>query len=192
MNSGESNLQEPAIRPLVLMALAVSAVITLLAVYFFFALPNMIAQGGIPEAQTAFLTLSPIFFPQLTFALLAALGLMYFIANVRRFSSAVGGMIFKETGTLQRVLTLYSIAVVYPFLLPWFGFVVPTILLMVSMTLFLGTRVWWQVIGFTFLTPVTIRFVFERLLAISLPRASIEIIEVAEEALMQLLVSIFL
>ncbi len=192
MNSGESNPQEPAIRPLVLLALAVSAVITVLAVYFLFALPSMIAQGGIPEAQTAFLTLSPIFFPQLTFALLAALGLMYFIANVRQFSSAVSGMIFKETGTLPRVLTLYSIAVVYPFLLPWFGFVVPTILLMVSMTLFLGTRVWWQVIGFTFLTPVTIRFVFERLLAISLPRASIEIIEVAEEALMQLLVSIFL
>ncbi len=85
---------------------------------------------------------------------------MYFIANVRRFSSAVGGMIFKETGTLQRVLTLYSIAVVYPFLLPWFGFVVPTILLMVSMTVFLGTRIWWQVIGFTILTPVSIRFVF--------------------------------
>jgi hypothetical protein len=128
----------------------------------------------------------------LTFALLATLGLAYFIANVRRLSSAVGGIIFKEAGTLPRVLTLYSIAVIYPFLLPWFGFVVPTILLMVSMTLFLGTRVWWHVIGFTFLTPITIRFVFERLLAISLPRASIEMIEVAEEALMQLLVSIFL
>ena len=174
------------------MALVVSAIITILAVYFFFAMPGLIAQGGIPAAQTDFLKLSPIFFPRLAFALLAWLGFTYFLGNLRQLPMASEGKIFEEKRTLVRVLTLYAIAVVYPFLLPWLGFTLPTILLMGSMTLFLGTRIWWQVVGFSLLTPVTIRFVFERLLAISLPRASIQSIEAAEEALMQMLVSILL
>lgn len=190
MDSGQGP-QEPSSRPHTLLALAVSALITIGALYFFIAMPRLIAQGGIPTAQTDFLTLSPIFFPRLTFALLAVLGLSYFVGNARRLSSAIGGRVFKETGILPRVLTLYAIAVVYPFLLPWLGFVVPTILLMGGMVLFLGIRVWWQVLVFAFLAPVTIRFVFERLLAISLPRSEFDWLGDKEEALMQFLVSIF-
>jgi hypothetical protein len=182
---------EPASRPLTLLALAVSALVTIGAVAFFFAMPRLIAQGGIPAAQTDFLTLSPIFFPRLTFALLAFLGLTYFIGNVRLLPVAIGGRIFKEAGIIPRVLALYAIAVLYPILLPWLGFIIPTILLMGGMVVFLGIRVWWHAATFALVTPVTIRFVFERLLAISLPRAEYEWLGDAEEALMRILDSIF-
>jgi hypothetical protein len=101
------------------------------------------------------------------------------------------GSVFEESGTLQRVLTLYSIALIYPFLLPSLGYVVSTIFLMGGMTLYLGTRIWWQVLSFAVLTPITIRFVFERLLSISLPRSDFDFIANTEEGLMQVLVSIF-
>ena len=60
-----------------------------------------------------------------------------------------------------------------------------------GMTVFLGTRVWWQIIAFGVLVPVAIRFIFERLLSISLPNAVFEKLEAIEEALMQLLLQLF-
>lgn len=189
--ASEPKPEESANRPLTLLALGVSALLTIGAVTLFITMPGLIAQGGIPAAQTDFLTLSPIFFPRLTFVLLALLGVSYFIGNVRLLPTALGGSVFKEKGIVPRVLTLYAIAVFYPILLPWLGFLIPTVFLMGGMVLFLGIRVWWQVAAFALVTPVTIRFVFERLLAISLPRSEYEWLGDAEEALMKLLESIF-
>ncbi len=178
-------------RSLVIMALVVGGFFTLGALTLFAIMPSLIAQGGIPEAQTDFLRLSPVFFPRLAFAILTGLSLTYFISTARLLKLAGEGSVFDEPGTLQRVLTLYSIAVIYPFILDWLGYMVSTALLMGGMTLFLGTRIWWKALSFAVLTPVTIRFVFERLLAISLPRSDIDLIANAEEALMRFLVNIF-
>lgn len=175
------------VRQLAILAVGVSALITAGAVYLFFAMPGLIAQGGIPAAQTDFLKLSPIFFPRLTFILLAVLGLSYFVGSVRGLASTVEGGIYREKGILPRVIILYAIAVVYPILLPWFGFVVPTIFLMAAMTLFLGIRSLWQALGFSILTPVMIRYIFTRLLAISLPDSEFDWLSDAEEALMRLI-----
>ena len=179
-------------RSLIIMALAVGGFFTLGALTLFAKMPSLIAQGGLPEAQTDFLRLSPVFFPRLAFAILAGLSLTYFIGSVRLLNLAEDGKLFDDSGALQRILSLYSIAVVYPFLLPPLGYAVSTALLMGGMTLFLGTRVWWQVLSFAVLTPVAIRFVFERLLSISLPRSGYSLIADAEEGLMKILVSIFL
>lgn len=179
-------------RSLVIMALVVGGLLTLGALTLFAIMPSLIAQGGIPEAQTDFLRLSPVFFPRLAFAILAGLSLTYFISTARTLKLAGEGKVFDEPGTIQRVLTLYSIAIVYPFILDWLGYMLSTALLMGGMTLFLGTRVWWQALSFAVLTPVAIRFIFERLLAISLPRSDIDLIADTEEALMRILVSIFL
>lgn len=181
---------EPTIRPVILLSLTVATIITLVAVFLFIAIPRLIPQGGIPSAQTDFRTLSPTFFPRLTFALLAVLGLSYFISNIRRLPLAIPGRIYKDSSTLPRVLAFFSITVIYALLLPWLGFLIPTMFLMGGGTLFFGTRVWWQVLTFALVSPIIVRFVFERLLAISLPSATIEVIANAEEALMQLLSSI--
>jgi hypothetical protein len=178
-------------RSLVIMALVVGGGVTLGALTLYAIMPSLIAQGGIPEAQTDFLRLSPVFFPRLAFAILTGLSLTYFISTARLLKQADEGSVFEESGTLQRVLTLYSIALIYPFLLPSLGYVVSTIFLMGGMTLYLGTRIWWQVLSFAVLTPITIRFVFERLLSISLPRSDFDFIANTEEGLMQVLVSIF-
>jgi len=178
-------------RSLVIMALVVGGGATLGALPLYAIMPSLIAQGGIPEAQTDFLRLSPVFFPRLAFAILTGLSLTYFISTARLLKQADEGSVFEESGTLQRVLTLYSIALIYPFLLPSLGYVVSTIFLMGGMTLYLGTRIWWQVLSFAVLTPITIRFVFERLLSISLPRSDFDFIANTEEGLMQVLVSIF-
>lgn len=179
-------------RSLIIMALAVGGFFTLGALTLFVAMPSLIAEGGIPAAQTDFLRLSPVFFPRLAFAILTGLSLVYFISTARTLKLAEEGKVFEESGTIQRVLTLYSIAVIYPFILDWLGYMISTALLMGGMTLFLGTRVWWQALSFAVLTPVAIRFVFERLLAISLPRSDIDLIADTEEGLMRILVSIFL
>ncbi|MBT3351758.1 MAG: tripartite tricarboxylate transporter TctB family protein [Nitrospinaceae bacterium] len=178
-------------RSFVIMALVVGGLFTVGSLTLFVMMPSLIAQGGIPEAQTDFLRLSPVFFPRLAFAILSGLSLTYFISTARTLNQAEDGGIFEEQGTLPRILTLYSFAVVYPFLLPPLGYVISTIFLIGGMTLFLGTRIWWQVLSFSIFTPIMIRFVFERLLAISLPRSEFELIAVAEEGLMQILVSIF-
>ena len=178
-------------RSLVIMALVEGGGVTLGALTLYAIMPSLIAQGGIPEAQTDFLRLSPVFFPRLAFAILTGLSLTYFISTARLLKQADEGSVFEESGTLQRVLTLYSIALIYPFLLPSLGYVVSTIFLMGGMTLYLGTRIWWQVLSFAVLTPITIRFVFERLLSISLPRSDFDFIANTEEGLMQVLVSIF-
>ena len=178
-------------RSLVIMALVVGGGVTLGALTLYAIMPSLIAQGGIPEAQTDFLRLSPVFFPRLAFAILTGLSLTYFISTARLLKQADEGSVFEESGTLQRVLTLYSIALIYPFLLPSLGYVVSTIFLMGGMTLYLGTRIWWQVLSFAVLTPITIRFVFERLLSISLPRSDFDFIANTEEGLMQILMSIF-
>ena len=47
-------------------------------------------------------------------------------------------------------------------------------------------------LAFAVLAPLTIRFVFERLLSIALPLASIDALSNIEEAIMRLLVKIFL
>lgn len=192
MNTADEHNPEATSRPQIILGLAVSAVISIVAVYLFVAIPDLIPRGGIAMAQIDFQTLSPIFFPRLTFALLAGLGVTYFISNLNLLHKSTDGTLFKEPGVLRRVAILYAIAVAYPILLPWLGFMIPTIFLMGGISLFLGTRVWWQVLSFAFLTPIVIRFVFERLLAISLPHAAFSKIESAEEALMQLLASIFL
>ncbi|MDP6279464.1 MAG: hypothetical protein QGI11_13300, partial [Nitrospinota bacterium] len=68
-------------RSLIIMALAVGGFFTLGALTLFAKMPSLIAQGGIPEAQTDFLRLSPVFFPRLAFAILAGLSLTYFIGS---------------------------------------------------------------------------------------------------------------
>lgn len=192
MELGVKSGHEPTIQPIIILSLVVAAIITFLAVFLFIAIPSLIPQGGIPGAQTDFQTLSPIFFPRLTFALLAVLGLSYFISNVRRLPLAIPGRIYNDSSILPRVLVFFSITVVYALMLPLLGFLIPSMFLMGGGTLFFGTRVWWQVLTFALVSPIIVRFVFERLLAISLPSATIEVIADTEEALMQLLSSIVL
>lgn len=178
-------------RVLALVAIAVGVLITVVSALLYFIMPDLILKGGMPSAQADFLTLSPIFFPRLTFILLGVLGATYLVSSIRKLPLATGRGEVREEGASSRVVFMYSIAVAYPFILPWFGYGLTSVLLMGVMTYFLGTRVWWQVIGFAVLVPVTIRFIFERLLSIAMPNSYFIEIDAVEEAIMRTLSNIF-
>lgn len=186
----DENGNAVASRPIIRLNVAFAAIITVLAFTLFVTIPYLIPLGGIPGAQTDFQTLSPIFFPRLTFALTAVFGFTFLISNIRRLPSAVPGKVYSDEGALVRVVTFYCVTLAYAFLLPLLGFVIPTILLLGGGAMFFGLRSWWQVLSFSLVLPVVIRFVFERLLAISLPVSAFEPIENSEEALMQFLTSL--
>ena len=65
-----------------------------------------------------------------------------------------------------------------------------SLLMIGALTIFLGNWVWWQIGAVSILGSVLIRFVFERVLSISLPRASIEFVADVEETLMRTLTHI--
>jgi hypothetical protein len=161
------------------------------AAVLFVIMPSLTSHEELPGAQAAF-TLSASAFPRLTFGTLAILCLTYIVLGLRQFRFANHIKIPIETGKFVRAGMILSCAILYPLLLPWFGFGVSTFLVIGGMTFFLGNKVWWNVLLLSVLSPVVLRFALERLLLISLPRASIEVLAAGEEALMQLLSRVFL
>lgn len=189
--TAEGSQQETPSRPFALLEAGLAILLTCTAIALTFAMPELIAEGGISAAQD-FLRLSPVFFPEVTFGVLSALGLIFTASALRQLSAAEPSTEELGTDILRRVVFVFVISLLYPFILPWLGYGLTTALLIGSMTLFLGNRVWWQVLLFSVATPVVIRFVFERLLKISLPSAEIDAIDGVEEALMQFLARLLL
>jgi len=184
--AAEANSQEAPSRPFALLEAGLAIFMTCAAIALTYTMPELIAEGGIPAAQD-FLRLSPVFFPELTFGVLSALGVVYSAIALRQLAAA--GPSGEDLGTdiLGRVIIVFVLSMLYPVIMPWFGYGLTTLLLVGAMTVFLGNRVWWQVLLFSAGTPVLIRFIFERLLKISLPSADIDAIDAVEEALMQFL-----
>ena len=71
------------------------------------------------------------------------------------------------------------------------GFGLATLIMTAMVSVFLGLRQWWAVLSLPVLAPVVIRFIFERLLLISLPRSEFEFIAAIEDGIMKFLTSIF-
>ncbi len=161
------------------------------AAVLFVIMPSLTSQEELPGAQAAF-TLSASAFPRLTFGTLAILSITYIALGLRQFPFANHIKIPIQIGKFARAGMILSCAILYPLLLDWFGFGVSTFLVIGGMTFFLGNKVWWNVLLLAVLSPVVLRFTLERLLFISLPRASIEVLAAGEEALMQLLSRVFL
>ena len=83
------------------------------------------------------------------------------------------------------------IAIAYAACVPWLGYILATMLMTAAMAWYLGLRNPLMFIPGVIVIPVTIRFVFERLLLISLPRSSIESIGAVEDAVLRYLTHIF-
>jgi hypothetical protein len=79
------------------------------------------------------------------------------------------------------------IAVAYASSVTWLGYILSTMLMTAAMAWYLGLRNPLAFVPGVIVIPVTIRFVFERLLLISLPRSSIEQIGVVEDAVLRFL-----
>ena len=154
-------------------------------------MPYLIASGGITSAQD-FLTLSPVFFPRLAFAVLAALCAFYTLDAWRRaryvhFAADPG-----ETERFLRGAKMIVIVAAYSIFVAVLGYGLSTLLMAGAVIWYLGIRQIWVIAPMAVLMPIVVRFIFERLLLISLPRSDYEAIAVVEDAIMKFLSGVFL
>ena len=185
-----SPITQPS-RAAVILEICVGVVFTAAAGYIALAMPGLVRQEGMQEAQT-FLHLSPVFFPQLSFALTCLISALFLVQAARRLPPAgrVAGGTAKEK--YWNVAIMCVLIIVYGLLLPLLGFGFATLLALGVTSYALGTRSWWQLAAYSIVTPVIIRFIFERVLYISLPLSPIEFLTNFEQGLMKFLVVLFM
>ncbi len=167
----------------------VAVVLTCTAASLSFFMPHLIAIGGIPAAKDV-TTLSPIFFPRLAFGILALLCLNYLGKSVLRLREVSSGISGGGGERFARAALMMTIAVAYAWFVTGLGFGLATLIMTAVVSVFLGLRQWGTILSLSVLAPIVIRFVFERLLLISLPRSEIEFIGGIEDGIMRFLVSI--
>jgi hypothetical protein len=169
----------------------VAAVLTGIAASLSIFMPDLIATGGIPAAQDV-TTLSPIFFPRLAFGILSLLCLSYLGKTVMRLREATSGISGGGGERFARAVVMITIAAGYAWFVTGLGFGLATLIMTAMVAVFLGLRQWGTILSLSVLAPIVIRFIFERLLLISLPRSEIEFIGGIEDGIMKFLVSILL
>ena len=171
--------------------ICLAAAMMLLSVGFAAFMPYLIATGGISSAQD-FLRLTPVFFPRLAFAVLAALCAFYLInawRSARNIQSAANP---DEAVRFRRGVVMITVIAAYSLLVSALGYGLSTLLMAGAVIWYLGIRQIWIVASVSVLMPIVVRFIFERLLLISLPRSDYEAIAVVEDAIMKFLSGIFL
>ena len=169
--------------------IAVSILIITLGASFAIFMPNMIAKGGMVQAQD-FIRLSPIFFPRISFGVLSILGIVYLIQILKAPNQQ------QPEGTLpkdivQNVLIIFVFVTIYTFLLPYLGYGIASVIMIFSLSYRLGNRIWWQLVLLSFFIPLSIRIIFERVLFIYLPRSHYEILGIWEDKIVKFFLNLF-
>ena len=170
---------------------AVAAIVALIAATLTVVMPMLIASGGI-DTERDFATMSPALIPRMAYGILTVLALIVMISAIQTVRSGVGRPRENELAGLRRAGIAAIIAVAYAASLTWLGYILATMLMTAAMAFYLGLRNPLTFIPGVIIIPVAIRFVFERLLLISLPRSSIESVGFVEDAVLRFLAHIFL
>jgi putative tricarboxylic transport membrane protein len=178
-------------RPLARLAVAVAALIAGGSAALSVFMPALIATGGIRTAQD-FTTLSPVFFPRLAFAMLAVLGVVYLVGARAAAARNTRPLTATESDRLVRAALMALLVAAYAFVIPILGFIVATMASTAAVGLFLGARRALGLLAWIVVLPLAIRFIFERLLLIALPRSTIDAVARVEDAVMNFLVAVIL
>ena len=190
MSSDDESTNPPS--PMILrLEIYLAAAMALVSAGLCIFMPYLIASGGITSAQD-FLTLSPVFFPRLAFAVLAALCLFYLLDAWRRARHIRYATDSAETTRILRGAKMFLIVAAYSIFVAILGYGLSTLLMAAAVIFYLGIRQIWVIAPVAVLMPIVVRFVFERLLLISLPRSDFEAIAVVEDAIMKFLSAVFL
>lgn len=171
--------------------ICLAAAMMLLSAGFAVFMPYLIASGGITSAQD-FLRLTPVFFPRLAFSVLAALCALYLTDAWRRARYIRSDADPGEAARFRRGVLMIVIVAAYSLLVSALGYGLSTLLMAAAVIWYLGIRQIWIIAPVAVLMPIVVRFVFERLLLISLPRSDYEAIAVVEDAIMKFLSGLFL
>jgi len=170
---------------------AVAAIVALSAATVTVAMPKLIASGGI-DTERDFATMSPALIPQIAFGTLTVLAIIVMISAIQTVRSGIGRPRDAELSGLRRAGIAAIIVVAYALSVTWLGYILSTMLMTAAMAGYLGLRNPLTFIPGVIIIPIVIRFVFERLLLISLPRSSIESVGVIEDALLRFLAHTFI
>lgn len=170
---------------------AIAAFLALLAATLTIAMPSLIASGGI-DTERDFATLSPALIPRLAFGTLTVLAIVALVQAVGTVRRTIGRPRRDELSRMHRAGIAALIAIAYAASVTWLGYVLSTMLMTAAMAYYLGLRSPLAFIPGVVVLPVLIRFVFERLLLISLPRSSIEGVGIVEDAVMRFLSNVFI
>ncbi len=190
MAEDQSDTPAPS-RFLARVEVAVAVLLTLGAGAIALFMPQLIGRGGIETARD-FLTISPAFFPALAMGLMAVVCVPYTINAIRGLARSNEAQTGEDLVRLKRAGFMTVVAISYAATITWMGFILSTMLMALVVSYFLGLRKPAAFLPGVILVPITVRFVFERLLFIALPRSEIEFVAVIEDAVIKFLVTVLL
>ena len=174
-----------------LLELGIAIVVAIGAGYLAISMPAFVHVGGIQETQD-FIRLTPVFFPRLSFGLTSIVSFIL-VARLLKAAPGINAMRFSfRSSDYTDVLVMSGLIAGYAALLPFLGYSLATMVAVAATTYLLGMRAVLPLIAFSVVTPIVTRFVFERLLAISLPLCRYEPVAELEQAFMGFLAGILI
>ena len=174
-----------------LLELGIALMIAVGAGYLAIAMPSFVHVGGILETQD-FIRLTPVFFPRLSFGLTSVVSFIL-VARLVKAAPGIDAMRLSfRWNDYTDVFVMSGFILAYAAMLPFLGYSLATMVAVAATTYLLGMRAFLPLVAFSVVTPVVTRFIFERLLAISLPLCRYEPIAELEQALMQFLAGILI
>ena len=154
-------------------------------------MPDLVTSGGIIIARS-YQSLSPSLIPRLVFAVLALAAAIATYSAYRRLRTGNFEQPADEAERFRRAGTIALIVLFYALSVTWLGFIPSTMIVAAVTAWFLGLRNPLGFIPSVIIVPIAARFIFERLLLISLPRSQIESLGQFEDATMRIFVDLLL
>jgi hypothetical protein len=169
----------------------VAALICAAAAALAIIMPQLVVSGGIiiPRSYTS---LAPSVIPRLAFGSLALVAAVATVSAWSRLRAGGFGRPADEGDRFRRTAIMAMIVLFYALTVTWLGFIPSTMIVAAATAFFLGLRNPLAFVPGVIIVPVAARFIFERLLLISLPRSHIESIGHLEDLLMRFLVDLLL
>lgn len=169
----------------------VTALICLAAALLSIMMPRLVESGGI-EIGRSYATMSASLIPRLIFGVLAVVAAVATVAAIGRFRQSGAVDPGDEFDRFGRAAFMAVVILFYALTVTWLGFVLSTMIVAAVTAYYLGLRNPFGYVPGVLIVPVLIRFVFERLLFISLPRSRIEAVGHIEDQVIQFLTHVLL
>lgn len=151
-------------------------------------MPKLVISGGIVIGRS-YATMSPSMIPRLIFGVLAVVAAVATVSAFQRLRQSSTVSPGDEAERFGRVAVIAVVVLFYALTVNWLGFILSTTIVAAVISYYLGLRNPLAFVPGAVILPVLIRFVFERLLLISLPRSRIESIGHIEDQVMRFLVN---
>jgi len=172
---------------LVRLDVIVTALICIAAALLSIMMPRLVESGGI-DIGRSYATMSASLIPRVIFGVLAVFAAVATVAAFNRFRQHTTTSPGDELDRFSRVAFVALVILVYALTVTWLGFILSTMIVAAVISYFLGLRNPLAYIPGVVIVPIVIRFVFERLLFISLPRSRIESVGHIEDQIIRFLV----